>query len=195
MNRKRWVCLIAKAVSKVMLSPFFKLEVHGVENVPKKSAFVLLPKHQRWEDIPLLNLATPRPLYYVAKQELFRNSFNNWFSQSLSGIPLNRQRPLESRRSLKTIIELLKDGEGVVIFPEGTYYRNKMGPGQVGIVRLILPRLIVPFIPVGIHYSDKRGRTLARVTFGRSFYADSASSAGTFLDHMMKEIAQLSSIT
>jgi len=176
------------------LSLFFRLETDGMENLPRKSAFILLPKHQRWEDIPLLSLATPRPLYYVAKYDLFQNSLSNWFLRSLGGIPLNRQRPLESRQSLQAMIEFLKHGEGIVVFPEGTYYRNKMGPGHVGIVRLILFRFSLPFIPVGMNYSAKRARTLVRIKFGKAIYADPATSANSVLDNVMKEIAGLSGL-
>ncbi|MCD4717246.1 MAG: 1-acyl-sn-glycerol-3-phosphate acyltransferase, partial [Desulfobacterales bacterium] len=128
----------------------------------------------------------------VAKYELFTNYLSNWYLRSVGGIPLNRQRPLESRRSIKALIEFLKIGEGVVVFPEGTYYRGRMGPGQTGIVRLILSRLKLPFIPVGINYSMKGARTLVRIRFGDPFFGDSSATASEFLDHMMKEIKQLS---
>ena len=84
-------------VARTFLFPFFRLNITGKENLPRKSAFVLLPKHQRWEDIPLLGLSTPRPLYYLAKHELFKNALGNWFFRGLGGVPLNRERPLESR--------------------------------------------------------------------------------------------------
>jgi 1-acyl-sn-glycerol-3-phosphate acyltransferase len=92
------------------------------------------------------------------------------------------------------MIEFLKKGEGVVVFPEGTYYRDKMGPGHVGIVRLILSHLSLPFIPVGINYLEKGVRTLVRINFGRALYADSAVSAGSFLDNAMREIGVLSGL-
>ncbi|MBW1798167.1 MAG: 1-acyl-sn-glycerol-3-phosphate acyltransferase [Deltaproteobacteria bacterium] len=191
-GRKDWVCSITKYTGRILLSPFFRLKTDGTENLPRNSAFILLPKHQRWEDIPLLALATPRPLYYVAKYELFTNPLSNWYLRSVGGIPLNRQRPLESRRSIKALIEFLKEGEGIVVFPEGTYYRGRMGPGQTGMVRLILSRLKVPFIPVGINYSRKGARTLVRIRFGNAIYGDSSAPANEFLDRIMKEIAQLS---
>ena len=43
--------LAAKLILQLCLFPFFKLEVSGVQNLPRNSAFILLPKHQRWEDI------------------------------------------------------------------------------------------------------------------------------------------------
>jgi 1-acyl-sn-glycerol-3-phosphate acyltransferase len=153
-----------------------------------------LSKHQRWEDIPLLGLATPRPLYYIAKYELFKNVLSNWFFNSLGGIPINRQRPLESRRFLQATIELLKKGEGFVIFPEGTYYRNKMGPGQSGMVRFVLSRLTLPFIPVGINYATGRWRTRVCIHFGKAFHAEPALPASIFVNRMMKQIAALSGL-
>lgn len=194
MGRRGWIFWITKTVGRVLLSLFFHLKTGGVKNLPQKSAFILLSKHQRWEDIPLLGLATPRPLYYVAKSELFNNTLSSWFLRALGGIPLNRQRPLESRQSLKSLIAFLTEGEGAVVFPEGTYYRNKMGPGHLGMVRLILSRLPLPFIPVGIRYSRKRLRTLVEINFGTPFYAKPKTPASKILDHMMKEIAELSGL-
>ena len=184
-----------KLFTKASLKPFFRIEVVGAEHLPGDRAFVLLSKHQRWEDIPLLGVATPRPLYYIAKYELFKNVFGNWFFHSLGGIPINRQRPLESRRFLQATIELLKKGEGFVIFPEGTYYRNKMGPGQIGMVRFVLSRLTLPFIPVGINYATGRWRTRVRIQFGNAFHAEPALPANLFVDRMMKQIAALSGLT
>ena len=113
---------------------------------------------------------------------------------SLGGIPLNRRRPLVSRRSFLTLICFLKEGEGAVVFPEGTYFQKKMGPGQVGMVRLILSRLTIPFIPVGIRYVRKGLRVVVRVQFGEAFHADSKTPATTLVEHMMTEIARLSGL-
>ena len=180
---------------RLLLRPFFRIEAGGLKNLPQDRAFILLSKHQRWQDIPLLSLATPRPLYYIAKYELFKNPLSNRFFSALGGIPLNRQRPLESRRFLQATIQLLEKGEGVVIFPEGTYYRNKMGPGQTGMVKFVLSRLKLPFIPVGINYATNGWRTRVRINFGKAFHTDPTLAADTFVNRMMKEIAALSGLT
>lgn len=111
------------------------------------------------------------------------------------GIPLNRQRPLESRRSLSATIELLETGEGVVIFPEGTYYRGQMGPGQIGMVRFVLSRLKLPFIPVGINYAPGSWRVRARIHFGKAFHPQPALPLEKFFNRLMVEIARLSGLT
>lgn len=192
---KNWAVRITKIAGRIVLSPFFRLKIDGKENIPRKSAFVLLPKHQRWEDIPLIGLASSRPLYYIAKFELFRNPIISFFLRSLGGIPLNRQRPMESRDSLNAAIALLRRGEGIVIFPEGTYCMNKMGAGHLGMIRLILSRLSLPFIPVGVKYSRKGCRTLVNIKFGKAIYVDTDVSASAILDLVMREIARLSDLT
>ncbi len=193
-GRNEWVYRITKIIVKYLLAPFFRVVVSGLENLPAETAFILLPKHQRWEDIPLLALATPRRLYYVAKHELFKKPLGSWFLTSLGGIPLNRKRPLESRRFLTATIDFLEKGEGVVVFPEGTYYNNVMGPGQVGMVKFILSRLSLSFIPVGISYTRQNWRFLVRIKFGKKFHAEAGVSVNTFIDHMMNEIAKLSGL-
>ncbi|MGD9076049.1 MAG: lysophospholipid acyltransferase family protein [Desulfobacteraceae bacterium] len=190
--RSALILRLTRPTAKIFLSQVFRIKTRGQENLPNHSGFILLPKHRRWEDIPLLSLAAPRPLYYVAKYELFLNPVSRWFISSLGGIPINRSRPLESRQSLKTMLELLEKGEGIVIFPEGTYYRRRMGLGHVGLIRMIQSRSTVPFIPVGINYAAKSARTLVEINFGRAVYEGSSNRVETFLDQMMKEIARLS---
>jgi 1-acyl-sn-glycerol-3-phosphate acyltransferase len=90
------------------------------------------------------------------------------------------------------MLDLLEKGEGIVIFPEGTYYRSRMGPGRVGLIRWILSRSRVHFIPVGINYTARRTRTLAQINFGRPIYGNSMNNAESLLSQMMKEIARLS---
>jgi len=185
---------IIKAAGRIVLTPFFDLHVKGLENVSQKGSFVLLPKHQRWEDIPLLGLASPVPLYYVAKNELFMNRLSAWFMTSLGGIPLDRRRPLASRDSIKAIVGLLKGEAAVVVFPEGTYYRNCMGSGYVGLIRLIHSQIEVPFIPVGICYSREGMRRTVDIKFGKTVAWESSASPEAFLAAAMQEIRFLSGL-
>jgi 1-acyl-sn-glycerol-3-phosphate acyltransferase len=190
--RSAIILRLTRPTAKLFLSPVFRVRTRGQENLPSQSGFILLPKHRRWEDIPLLSLATPFPLYYVAKYELFLNPVSRWFVSSLGGLPLNRSRPLQSRQSLKRMVDLLEKGEGIVIFPEGTYYRRRMGPGHVGLIRMIQSRCTAPFIPVGINYSARRACTLVEINFGRPIYEGVCNGVQPFLDLVMEEIARLS---
>lgn len=192
-DRKAGRIRTTRVVARACLGPFFRLRVHGIENLPSSRAYVLLVKHQRWEDIPLLGLAIPRPLYYVAKAELFQSEWLGGYLASLGGIPLNRERPVESRRSLRRIVEHLHGGEGVVIFPEGTYYPGRMGPGQVGLVRMVLARTHPPFVPVGIRYGKGARRTVD-IRIGRPAPGETGRNVAPFLERMMAEVARLSGL-
>jgi len=185
---------IIKAAARIVLAPFFEAHVEGRENVPQRGSFVLLPKHQRWEDIPLLGLASPVPLYYVAKSELFMNRLSAWFMTSLGGIPLDRRRPLSSRDSIRAIVGLLKGEAAVVVFPEGTYYRNCMGPGYGGLIRLIRSQIEVPFTPVGIRYSREGMRRRVDIKFGKTIPWESSTEPEGFLAAAMQEIRVLSGL-
>jgi 1-acyl-sn-glycerol-3-phosphate acyltransferase len=191
-ERNNTLVWFTKHLSKLLLSPFFRIKTEGLRNVSKNKSFILTPKHQRWEDIPLLSISTPRPLYYIAKNELFLNPFTGWFLSSLGGLPLNRARPLESRASFKVMMERLGEGEGLVIFPEGTYFKDRVGPGRIGMVKMIRSRIKVPFIPVGIDYAKEGRQTLVRMHFGEALYDDPSETTESFLDRIMNEIKRLS---
>ena len=188
------VYFIVKAAARVFLALFFEIRAAGRENLSEIGAFVLLPKHQRWEDIPLLGLVSPLPLYYVAKNELFLHPLSKWFMTSLGGIPLDRRRLIASRNSIKAIVGLLKRGEGVVVFPEGTYYRNCMGSGHAGLIRLIHSQIEVPFIPVGIGYSGEGMRKRVQIKFGKTLPWEPSMEPEEFLGLAMKKIRALSGL-
>ena len=200
-KRNRFSYYFTVYLLRICLFFRYKIEIEGTDNIPQNGAFVLLPKHQQWTDIPLIAWATPRLLYYVAKHELFQNRFTSRYISSLGGLPINRKRPIESRRSLIKVIELLNQGEGMAVFPEGTYYKNQMGPGNIGVVRLILSKLSFPFIPAGINYSRGRLRTKVKISFGSPLCLDRDKVSGKpsdsperFLEIIMKEIARLSNL-
>lgn len=193
-KRRLWFVFATKLIARLLLSIRFRLEVRGLEQLPEESAFVLLPKHQRWEDIPLLALAAPRPLYYMAKVELFLHPVSAWFISSLGGVPVDRVRPLASRSSLRYMMTCLSKGEGMVVFPEGTYHRNMMGPGRPGLIRLIHSRFKIPFVPVGIHYSEGPWRTRVKVRFGNPLQGKSFASTNELLEQVMADIARLSDL-
>ena len=73
----------------------------------------------------------------------------------------------------------------MVVFPEGTYYKNHMGPGHAGMIRLILSRLSLPFIPVGIHYAPDGMRTRVKIVFGDGLYPGSRRFSQEFVDRIM----------
>lgn len=195
LQRNEWLYAAGKLFAALALKPFFRLTVEGSGNLPREGGYVLLPKHQRWEDIPLLGLACPHPLYYVAKHELFAAGLNSWFLKSLGGVPLHRRNPLKTKRYLRDLIRLVTDGHPVALFPEGTYFPGTLGPGQTGLIRFILKRCSPLFVPVGIAYAQGRAVCGVRIRFGRASSVGAAEHVEAFMARMMRQIADLSGLS
>jgi 1-acyl-sn-glycerol-3-phosphate acyltransferase len=192
---RAWVFRLTLLAARVFLFPFFRIRTEGLFRLPEHGPFILFPKHQRWEDVPLLSMAVRRPLFYVAKHELFQTPLSRWFISSLGGLSLDRNRPMESRGSIRALRDLIARGEGIVIFPEGTYFPGAMGPGRSGLVRMIRARTSVDCIPVGIRYLPGGIRETVRIVFGETLSGGAGEGeAETFFRRVMQEIARLSGI-
>jgi len=182
----------------------YRIRVEERENIPAEGPGILLPKHQYWTDIPIVGLVAWRPVSYVAKQELFVYPGVRQFITALGGIPLDRVNPVKTLDSFRHLERILQDREFVVIFPEGTYYPHSMGRGKHRLIERILrfqekkgwqEAQPIPFIPMGIGYLGKKGRTEVRVKIGRPLFADRKTDAQEFTQAIVGEIARLSGLS
>ena len=126
----------------------FRVEKNGEENIKEKGAYLICANHRSNWDAPILVSNLKRKVYVMAKAELFKNKFIKWFGRKCCVFPVKRGR--RDIESIKYSLNLLKDGEILVIFPEGT--RNGMeknGKAQNGVDYMAI-RTGVPVIPVGI---------------------------------------------
>ena len=82
----RWLC-------RQTLGRVFSLKVEGLEHLPARGPAIICPKHQRWEDIPIIGLALPPPLHYIAKVELFQYPFVRELLGAWGGVPVDRGKP------------------------------------------------------------------------------------------------------
>ena len=104
-------------VCRFVLSLFSKIEVIGIDNIPKKTPFILASNHLSNLDPPLLAACSPRKLNFLAKKELFRKRFFNWYFRSVSAIPINRDNASSS--TLRECLKVLKT-EALILFPQGS---------------------------------------------------------------------------
>ena len=193
---------------------FFKLggwKLHGVENVPMNGPIILAPNHVSLFDPPLVGCASPRRVTTMGKAELFEKK---WFGlkifpyiiQHMATFPVKRGAP--DRRALRRANKVLKEGEALVIFPEGTRTRDgELGSGEIGIA-MIAHAARAPIVPVylkGTHTalspkSHKKGVRLfpTEVWFGEPLlfpheYSCRADRAvlQSITDRVMLEIGKL----
>ncbi len=160
----KWFYMGMRWLTQQSFQRYFRLQVEGLEHWPKGKAAILCPKHQRWEDVPIVGLTFPQPLYYVAKVELFQSPASRALCQALGGIPLDRQRPQATLSTFRTLHRILTRQEQIVLFPEGTYVPDEVGPGKHRFIQLLLrlqkhlPQACLPFVPMGISYTPDAAR-------------------------------------
>ena len=134
----------------------FRVEVHGRENIPGSGAFILSPgAHRSNLEIFVVCLVTRRRLRYMGKDSLWKNPASDWFFSSLGGFPINRDGA--DREALNQTLELVDEGEAVVMFPEGTRRSGPtIEPGHMRDgVAYVASRAQVPIVPVGIGGSER----------------------------------------
>lgn len=197
MKRNPFVYLLTKKVAQLVFSLFYQIETQVQETFPQQGPMIILPKHQSWTDIPLVGLAFSSPLYFVAKKELFRYPLLRHYFRLGGAIPVDRERSIRTLGSFKKLMKLLKMNERIVIFPEGTYVRNIVGTGKSRLLQMVLKfqeefNIRIPFIPVGIHYGDKKGwRRQVQICVGSPLFAEKESDAIFLTERAMEEISRL----
>jgi 1-acyl-sn-glycerol-3-phosphate acyltransferase len=126
----------------------FSLRTEGSQHVPERGAVLLLANHQSYIDPILIGLAARRHLSYLARSTLFVNPYFTWFIKSFNAVPVNQEG--FARDGLQATIDLLRQGRGVTVFPEGERtLHGKMNPLRPG-VHLILRKSPCQILPVGI---------------------------------------------
>ncbi len=202
MERSNLIFNLTQTVSRFILPMKFDIRTEGWSNLPEKGPAFLIPKHQQWWDVPLLGHVVPRPLYFLAKQELFHSSLGRYFISRLGGIPVDRESPIKSLATFRALVSLLRQEAFLVLFPEGTYYPGAMGPGKSRLVQMIL-RLqnrqalrSVSFIPVGIGYERFSGSSRSRVTLrlGEPLQEPDPCRAEDFTGRLLSRVKELSGL-
>src|SRR5829696_8303889 len=124
LTRRRGVNSVVYWTIRFFLKPFlmvyFRLSRNGRHHIPD-GAVLLASNHRSFLDPFVIGCCLPRPIFFVAKQELFKYRPIGWILNCLGAFPIRRGESDEE--SLKTALALLERGEAVVIFPEGTRIR------------------------------------------------------------------------
>ncbi len=143
---------IVKALFEWITFRCFGTRVYGIENIPLTGAGILAPNHSSNWDPVLIGGMIPRMAYFIAKEELFRNYVLGKICRALGAFPL--QRGHVDRQAMKQAFGVLRRGDLLGIFPEGTRVRgNRIGRFHNGMASLAL-RIGVPIIPITIIGSE-----------------------------------------
>jgi 1-acyl-sn-glycerol-3-phosphate acyltransferase len=120
----------------------------GGRHMPRRGPALLVANHQSFFDPPLVGLAVGRTIHYLARKTLYANPGFAWFLKSVNAHPIDQEGV--ATEGLRAIIELLKEGHPVLVFPEGERtWTGPMQPLKAG-VHFLLKRAPVPIVPIGI---------------------------------------------
>jgi 1-acyl-sn-glycerol-3-phosphate acyltransferase len=127
---------------------FYRCQVYGIGQ-PYRGGAIIAPNHASFLDPPLICAFWPEETNYLARASLFESWFMKWLLPKLHSHPVTGSA--QDIQSMRMICHLLKEGNKVVIFPEGIRSEDgQMQPIKSGISMLAL-RVGCPIIPVYIH--------------------------------------------
>ena len=158
--------LLEKAGFRPLARKLYRVELRGTENIPARGGVILVANHESLFDPWLLALATPRPVRYMAKSELWRYAPVGRALEAFGAFPV--ERGAGDATAISNAAELLRRGQVLGIFPQGTSKQLERRPYHRGAARLALATgaPIVPIRLVGTRGFPKPGRPPAQVIVG-----------------------------
>lgn len=148
-----WTRVLRPTLGRFILA-LYRTRVIGAEHVPPGGA-VLAGNHVSYLDPVILWSASPRPVHFMAKAELWDNKLLAAVVSRVLAFPVRRGSV--DRTALAHADSVLSGGGLVGIFPEGTRHRvqtGELGEANEGVAFIAL-RAGVPIVPVGIEGTDK----------------------------------------
>lgn len=195
---------ISRNIFKILLILFFKLRIRGRENLPAKGGFIMASNHVSYMDPPIVGSAAKKRVHFITSDHLYSGKLLALWYKSVGCLKIKREGT--NRSVIRKIIDYLKDGEVIGIFPEGTRSEDgSMKEALAGIGFLAL-KSRTPVVPCFIKGSEKalpRGAksfTSAKVfiyigkpieTKEFRYEGDKKEAYRLFSKKVMKAIAQL----
>ena len=191
-------------LAKIIARGFFSMKVVGRENMVDSGPLILAVNHASYCDPPLAGICSKRAVYYLARKNLLEWPFFGPLFPKMNVIPVEREG--NDLNALRIVIRKIKEGNGVVLFPEGTRSRDgKLGKARGGI-GMVIAKTGAPVLPMRIFGSFEafpRDAKLPRrlpitVAIGKAITFDPSELAGAgreeyqkFGDRVMAAISEL----
>jgi 1-acyl-sn-glycerol-3-phosphate acyltransferase len=132
---------------------WFKIEFHGVENIPPEGACLITPNHISYGDPVWITIPIRRRVYYMAWDKPFQIPGLGFLMRAFGAFPVNLESVDPSAQ--RAANDILRDGRALVMFPEGGRTRiGKLMPFKMGAFRFALTHG-VPIVPVSIKGAEK----------------------------------------
>jgi 1-acyl-sn-glycerol-3-phosphate acyltransferase len=154
----------ARSVVAGVIKPLYRIEVIGLEHFPKDRGVLLCTNHIHNFDPLVVGITAPRPVHFMAKEELFNVPVLGDIVRKCNAFPVKRGKG--DRESLRAGLKVLKDGNVFGLFPEGTRSKTgEIGKGLSGAGFFAL-RTEADVVPCAIIGPYKSLKTL-KVVYGK----------------------------
>ncbi|MDQ0271098.1 lysophospholipid acyltransferase family protein [Cytobacillus purgationiresistens] len=175
-----------------LLKPVYRMEVVGVENFPKEGGVLLCTNHIENMDPPIVGITAPRPVHFMAKEELFNVPALGKLLPSLNAFPV--KRGMSDREALRKGLKVIKDGNVLGLFPEGTRSKTgEIGKGLAGagFFALRSEAYVVPCAIIGPYKAFKKLKIVYGAPIDIASLRERRASAEETTDLIMGEISKL----
>lgn len=174
----------------------YRMRLEGRERIPKQGGYIVVANHTDWKDPPVIELSFGICIRFMAKIEAFSIFLVGGLMRGKGCFPVRRGE--SDRRALTTSLQVLKSGNPLGFFPEGTRSRDGvLHQGHPG-VAFLARRSGAPILPVGLigTHQAKALRSDIRVRVGEPFRVEDLGLAADASDQetadaIMRRIATL----
>ncbi|MEI7987841.1 MAG: lysophospholipid acyltransferase family protein [Chloroflexota bacterium] len=187
---------VVQSIFAPLFSTFvLDVQAQGVENIPTEGAVILAINHVSMYDVLPLQIILPnRPIFYMAKEELFRNFITDILFRHLCAFPVYRNGG--DIWAMSFALQVLKNKQVLAVFPEGTRSRGRgLGDGKSGAARLAI-KAQCPVVPIALdgtqHVFDSfPQRTPVTVNIGNPIYPETEKDSAILTQRIMSVIASM----
>jgi 1-acyl-sn-glycerol-3-phosphate acyltransferase len=128
---------VARAILQPFFLIYFRMERIGAEHLTRSGPLILAANHRSFLDPFVIGMLVRRPVYFLAKGELFQRRWQAWLLNSLGAFPV--ERGAGDQDAMAAARAIVERGDCVVVFPEGTRVRpGPLGHPHRGVGRLAL---------------------------------------------------------
>lgn len=184
---KEVVKFIVRGALYIWFKLVYRMEVNGVENIPKEGPVIFCGNHRSYIDPPVIVVTAKRDIKFLAKEELYENKFLAFLGWAFEAIPVKRDE--KDIAAIKSSLKDLKQGKCIALFPEGT--RNGLAKGEKvkDGVAFFAVRSGAKVVPCGIKGGTKELRKLT-INYGKAldYSKYKGSKDKDVLDKITKEI-------
>jgi 1-acyl-sn-glycerol-3-phosphate acyltransferase len=182
----------AKSVVYGVFKPLYRVEASGKENIPVDGGVLLCSNHIDNFDPILVGMMAPRPVYFMAKEELFKVPVFGKLVPHLNAFPV--KRGMSDREALRKGLAILKEGKVLGLFPEGTRSKTgELGKGLAGagFFALRTDAQIVPCAIIGPYKPFKKVKVIYGKPIDLTELRENKGSAEQATELIMSEIRKL----